>query len=125
MNAKTFQKVGGFSSISLGLIYILAFVVYGGILDFPNKEASETERLAFLSENYLVLSSITFISYVLFGILLAVLVVAIHQRIKHGFPNISLVTSAFGIIWVGLVIASGMIANIGLNSVLEIGIENT
>ena len=124
MNTKTFQKVGGFSSISLGLINILAFVVYGGILDYPSIEASETERLGFLSDNFLMLSSISFISYVLFGILLAVLVLAIHQHIKNGFPNISLVTSAFGIIWVGLVIASGMIANIGLNSVLEIGIDN-
>ncbi|GMN08376.1 hypothetical protein MTsPCn9_09950 [Croceitalea sp. MTPC9] len=124
MKIKTFQKIGGFSSISLGLIYILAFVVYGGILDYPSKEASETERLAFLSDNYLVLSSITFISYVLFGIILAVLVIVMHQRVKDSFPNSSLVTSAFGIIWVGLVVASGMIANIGLNLVLEIGIEN-
>lgn len=124
MNTKTFQKVGGFSSVSLGLIYIIAFVVYGVILDYPSKEATEKERLAFLSDNYLILSSITFISYVLFGILLAVLVVAMHQRIKNSFSNFSLVTSAFGIIWVGLVIASGMIANVGLNSVLEIGIDN-
>ncbi len=124
MNTKTFQKIGGFSSILLGLIYIVAFIVYGAILDYPSKEASESQRLAFLSDNYLVLSSITFISYVLFGILLAVLVVAMHQRVKDGFSNFSLVTSAFGIIWVGLVIASGMIANIGLNSVLEIGIDN-
>jgi hypothetical protein len=42
---------------------------------------------------------------------------------KDDVPNLSIIASAFGIIWVGLVIASGMIANIGLNSVIEIGIE--
>lgn len=123
MKAKGFQKVGGFCSIILGLIYITAFIVYGGILDYPNANATETEKLNFLSDNYLILSIINFISYVLFGILLAVVVISIHQRLKENLPNLSLLASAFGIIWVGLVIASGMIANIGLNSVIEIGIN--
>ena len=123
MNTKAFQKVGGFCSILLGSIYILAFIIYGGILDYPNADATQTERLNFLSDNYLTLSTITFISYVLFGILLAVVVVALHQRTKDNLPNLSILTSVFGIIWVGLVIASGMISNIGLNSVIEIGID--
>jgi hypothetical protein len=124
MNTKTFQYIGGSCSILLGLIYILAFIIYGGILQYPSVDASATERLNFLSDNYLLLSTINFSSYVLFGILLAVLVIALHQRTKDGFPNLSILTSVFGIIWVGLVIASGMIANIGLDAVLKIGTEN-
>lgn len=123
MNTKTLQKLGGFCSISLGLIYIIAFIVYGGILEYPKADATEIERLNFLSDNYLTLSTINLISYVLFGILLAVVVVSIHQKIKDYVPNFSILASVFGIIWVGLVIGSGMIANIGLNSVIEIGIE--
>lgn len=123
MTPQKFQKVGGFCSILLGLIYIIAFIVYAGILEYPNTNATETERINFLSDNYLILSTINLLSYVIFGILLAVLVVSIHQRIKDYMPNLSLLTSVFGIIWVGLVIASGMIINIGLNSVIEIGIE--
>ena len=45
MKTKTLQKLGGFCSISLGLIYIAAFIVYGGILDFPKAGATEIERL--------------------------------------------------------------------------------
>lgn len=123
MNTKTLQKFGGFCSISLGLIYIIAFIVYGGILEYPKADATEIERINFLSDNYVMLSTINLISYVLFGILLAVLVVSIHQKIKDNLPNLSILASVFGVIWVGLVIASGMIANIGLNSVIEIGIE--
>lgn len=123
MTTQRFQKVGGFCSIFLGLIYIIAFIVYAGILEYPNTNATETEKLNFLSDNYLILSTINLLSYVIFGILLAVLVVSIHQGIKDYMPNLSLLTSVFGIIWVGLVIASGMIANIGLNSVIEIGID--
>lgn len=123
MNIKTVQKLGGFCSISLGLIYIIAFIVYGGILDYPKGDATEIERLNFLSDNYVILSTINLISYVLIGILLAVLVVSLHQKIKDNLPNLSILASVFGVIWVGLVIASGMIANIGLSSVIEIGIE--
>jgi hypothetical protein len=123
MNTKTLQKLGGFCSISLGLIYIGTFIVYGGMLDYPKGDATDIERINFLSENYVMLSTINLISYVLFGILLAVVVVLLHQKMKDDVPNLSIIASAFGIIWVGLVIASGMIANIGLNSVIEIGIE--
>ena len=123
MNTKTLQKLGGFCSISLGLIYIIAFIVYGGILAYPKADATDIERVNFLSENYVMLSTTNLISYVLFGILLAVLVVSIHQKIKDNLPNLSILASVFGVIWVGLVIASGMIANIGLNSVIKIGIE--
>ncbi|TVZ14862.1 hypothetical protein [Maribacter sp. MAR_2009_72] len=123
MNTKTLQKLGGFCSISLGLIYIIAFIVYGGILAYPKADATDIERVNFLSDNYVMLSTTNLISYVLFGILLAVLVVSIHQKIKDNLPNLSILASVFGVIWVGLVIASGMIANIGLNSVIKIGIE--
>ena len=69
------------------------------------------------------MSILNLVSYTLFGVLLAVLVLAIHQRLKKYSSNFSKLASVFGIIWVGLVIASGMIANIGLNSVIEIGIK--
>lgn len=123
MELKTLQKTGGVCAILEALIYISAFIVYGGILDYPNANATAVEELNFLSDNYLTLSIMNLISYVLFGILLVVLVLAIHQRLKNFSPILSKLVSAFGIIWVGLVIASGMIANIGLNSVIEIGIK--
>ncbi len=123
MELKKIQKIGGVCAILEALIYIFAFIVYGGILVYPNANASIVEELNFLSENHLTLSILNLVSYVLFGILLAVLVLAIHQRLKNYSPIFSKLASAFGIIWVGLVIASGMIANIGLNYVIEIGIK--
>lgn len=123
MELKSLQKIGGICAILEALIYIIAFIVYGGILIYPNAKASVAEELNFLSDNHFTLSLLNLISYVLFGILLAVLVQAIHQRLKNYSPNFSKLAYVFGIIWVGLVIASGMIANIGLNSVIEIGTD--
>lgn len=120
---KKFQQLGGFCAIIEALIYISAFIVYGAILTFPSSNAGITERLNFLLDNYLLLSIVNFTSYVLFGIVLVVLVLAIHQRLKNYSPIMSNLTSAFGLIWVGLVLASGMIANIGLNHVTQMGIN--
>ena len=123
MELKKIQKIGGVCAILEALIYISAFIVYGGILVYPKANASIAEELNFLSDNHLTLSILNLVTYVLFGILLAVLVLAIYQRLKHNSPIFSKLASTFGIIWVGLVIASGMIANIGLNSVIAIGIK--
>lgn len=124
MELKRLQKIGGACAILEALIYIAAFIVYGGILVYPNANASAVDELRFLSNNYLTLSLLNLVSYVLFGTLLAVLVLAIHQRLKSHSSDFSKLASIFGIIWVGLVIASGMIANIGLNSVIEMGAKD-
>jgi len=118
------QKLGGACAILEALIYISAFVVYGGILVFPSTNASAAERLSFLSDNYLILSTLNLVSYVLFGIILAGLAIAVHQRLQRFAPVFSKFAFVFGIIWVGLVIASGMIANIGLSSVIEMGAKD-
>lgn len=121
MNEQKLQKVGGVCAILEGLIYIVAFITYGAILVYPDANASVNERLDFLAGNHLIFSLLTFTSYILFGILLVVLVVAIHSRLKTYSPLSSQIISAFGIIWAGLVIASGMIDNISLNAVIEMG----
>ncbi len=121
MDANRLQKIGGICAILEALIYISAFVFYGGFLVSPSKNANAVEKLNFLSDNYSSLSIINFVSYVVFGILLAVLVLAIHQRLKSYSPIWTKLASCFGIIWVGLVIASGMIANIGISSVIATG----
>ena len=45
-------------------------------------------------------------------------VAALLESLRHA-PLLSQLASMFGVVWVGLVIASGMIANIGLATVIE------
>lgn len=118
---KNLQKLGGVCALMEAIIYISAFIVYGGVLVYPEKGANASAEWSFLSDNHMLLSLLNLVSYVLFGILLAVLVLAIHQRLKRHAPNFSKLAFVFGVIWAGLVIASGMIANVGLNSILETG----
>lgn len=110
---KGLQKLAGISAISEGIIYIVAFVYFGAFWSYP-VDGSPAEKMAHLSENQLLFSMIYFLMYVVFGVLLAVLVIGLHERLKHTNNPVVTIGSVFGVIWVGLVIASGMISNIGL-----------
>ncbi|WP_371376520.1 DUF4386 family protein [Thalassotalea aquiviva] len=117
------QKIGGISALFEAIIYVSAFVFFGAFWNFPT-DAGAIQKFAYLAENQLILSIVNLIMYVIFGILLAVLVLAIDQRLKRHNPILSQLASIFGVIWVGLVIASGMIANIGLSAVLELSTQD-
>ena len=78
------QKLARISAICEGLIYIVAFVYFGAFWSYP-ADGSAAEKMAHLAENQMLFSMIYFLMYVVFGV-----------------------------VWVGLVIASGMVSNIGL-----------
>ena len=117
------QKAGGVAALLEAIIYVSAFVFFGAFWSFP-ADADSVQKFTFLAENQIILSIVNFIMYVLFGIILAVLVLALHERLKGNAPTLSQIASMFGVVWVGLVIASGMIANIGLAAVLELSTED-
>ncbi|KGJ93366.1 DUF4386 family protein [Thalassotalea sp. ND16A] len=116
------QRIGGVAALSEAVIYISAFIFFGAFWDFP-ANAAAVEKFSFLADNQIILSIVNLTMYVVFGIFLAVLVLALHQRVKNCAPALSQIASVFGIIWVGLIIASGMIANIGLAAVIEISVK--
>ena len=118
------QKTGGVSALFLAAIYISAFVFYGAFWDYPIS-ADDAQKLAFLTSHQAILSIVNLIMYVVFGAFLAALVLALHQRLKNKAPNLSQMASVFGVIWVGLVIAGGMIANVGLGAVIDLSAKNT
>jgi hypothetical protein len=78
------QKLAGILAICEGLIYIVDFVYFGAFWSYP-ADGSAAEKMAHLAENQMLFSMIYFLMY-----------------------------AVFGVVWVGLVIASGMVSNIGL-----------
>ena len=113
------QKTGGVAALFEAVIYVSAFVFFGAFWSSPGG-ADAAQQFAFLAENKTVLSIVNLVMYVLFGIVLAVLVLALHERLKKGAPTLSSLAAVFGVVWVGLVIASGMIANIGLAAAIDL-----
>lgn len=113
------QKSAGLSAIAEGFIYIVAFVYFGVFWHYP-VDASAVEQMTYLAENHVVFSMIYVLIYVVFGVLLAVLVTGLYDKFRHHNNPLATIGSLFGVIWVGLVIASGMITNIGLAQAIKL-----
>jgi len=116
------QKLGGIAALLEAIIYIVAFIIYGAILEYPTNPDT-TQKLAFLRDNELILTMLSFIAYVLFGIFLSVLVLALYQRLKVKAELTSQIAGIFGIVWIALVIAAGMIETIGLPAINKLAIN--
>jgi len=114
----TLQKAGGIAALVEALTYVVGFVVMATLLDPGNTEEwNQTQKLAFVLERKAFFQIWTSLIYVVFGVVLVVLAVALHDRLKTESAVFMNIATPFGLIWSGLVIASGMVANIGLETV--------
>ncbi|GGA70805.1 hypothetical protein GCM10011369_10700 [Neiella marina] len=119
------QKFAGVSAISEALIYIAAFVYFGAFWAYP-ADGTALEKMTYLADNQLIFSMIYFLMYAVFGVFLAVLVVGLYEKLKLNDDPLAKVGSVFGVVWVVLVIASGMLANVGLSyavSLMDVSAE--
>ena len=116
------QKVGGLAALYLAVAYVAAmpyfllFVKYQGVTD-------PVEKLALLVNNHGSMRVMYLISYVIFGIVLAVLALTLYPRLKEGSATLAQVATAVGLIWAFVLVASGMIFNAGMAAV--VGLHGT
>jgi hypothetical protein len=104
-------------------LYVTGFGLFLTILD-PSGYHGHLQQVAFLADKQVASYIANLLIYVVFGVVLVVLALALHARLKDGSPAIMQTATAFGLIWAGLVIASGMIANIGNSTVVALFSEN-
>lgn len=110
------QRMGGLAALLQAAIYVTMFALYGTVLALP-ATTEMAGKLAFLVQHQPIMLFANLLGYVAFGVVLAVLVLALHERLKAKAATLSSLAAMFGVLWVGLVIASGMIANIGVTKV--------
>ncbi len=115
----SFQKAGGIAAMAIAISYIVGFAVYFLILDATDY-VGPVRRVAFLIENQSVMYMANLLIYIAASIFLLILVLALHDRLKDTSPATVQVATAFGVIWAGLVIASGMIFSIGVETVIHL-----
>jgi len=117
------QKLGGIAALIEAALYVTGFGLFLTILD-PSGYEGHVQKVAFLADKQAALYIANLLIYVAFGVVLVVLALALHARLKDGSPAIMQTATAFGLIWAGLVIASGMIAIIGNSTVVGLSGEN-
>lgn len=115
------QQIGAFAALTEAAAYLIGFAI---LIFFLSPEGgddiSATERLVFFLEHKNLYQIWMLIIYVVFGIALGPLVAALHDRMRESSSSGLRFGTLFGYVWVVLVIASGMIANVGLEAVARI-----
>ncbi len=116
---KTLQKVGGISALYMAVAHLIGIVTFLIVLDYLSI-TDPAQKLALNVDKQMVIFSTNLLMYVFFGFALIVLSLALYDRMKSGAPALMQVATAIGIIWAGSLIASGMVANAGLTSVVAL-----
>ena len=68
----------------------------------------------------MIIYTTNLLMYVIFGVLLVVLALALYERLNTASPAIIQTATVIGIIWAGALIASGMVANAGIAPVVAL-----
>jgi hypothetical protein len=112
------QKAGGIAALVGAAAYVVGFAVMVTLLNPGNTEAwTAAQKLSFVLERQSILQVLTILIYVVFGIALVFLTVALHERLNGISRELMKTATPFGLIWAGLVISSGMVGSVGLEAV--------
>ncbi|MCV6630778.1 MAG: hypothetical protein OIF50_13075 [Flavobacteriaceae bacterium] len=112
------HQLGGAAAITEAVLYMIGFVVLFGFLS-PMADAGmdQERRLEFVLSQLGMVQFWNILIYIVFGVVLVVLTTVVKEYLKHSDLLIVKLTPIFGYVWSGLLIASGMVSNIGLESV--------
>jgi len=113
------QKIGGLAALYLAAAYLIGIVLFLFVLDYPNI-VDPAQKVALVVDKQMVIYSTNLILYVIFGVFLIMLALALYERLKAGAPAIMQVATAIGIIWAGSLVASGMVSNAGITPVVAL-----
>lgn len=117
------QKMGGVAALIEAATFVMGFAVFLTVLTpagYFDVGVDPVQKVAILADNQVIVSISYLTAFVVFGIFLVVLALALYERLKAGAPAILQISTVFGLIWAGLVIASGMVANIGIGTAVDL-----
>jgi len=114
------QRLGGIGALIAAGTFVVGLAMFATILmDFVNA-TDPAEAVAFIADNQVALYVWNNIIHVVFGIALVPLVLAIGDRLRSAHSPLARISSVFGLIWAGVIIATGMITNIAYATVSDL-----
>lgn len=118
-----FQKVGGVAALIMAATWLVGFAVLLGVLTpagYYDEGVEAVQRVAILVDNQAIASIGYLVPFVVWGMFQVVLALALYDRLKARAPVMAQTGTAIGLIWAGVVIASGMVSNVGIAAVVAL-----
>jgi hypothetical protein len=113
----TLRTAGGLAALLCAATYLVGFALLVTVLaplGFGTDAIDVAAVIAFAAERPGVLIAWNTTIYVVNALALLVLVVALHRQVAPRAPDAAALAGAMGLIWAGLVLAAGMLANVAV-----------
>jgi hypothetical protein len=116
------HRVGGLAALYLAVAYVVAMPYFLLFVKYPDAK-DPVDKVALLVDHHASMRVIYLVTYVIFGIVLAVLSLRLYSRLKDGAPALAQAATVVGLVWAVVLVASGMIFNAGAAAV--VGLQGT
>jgi hypothetical protein len=113
------RRTSGFAALYLAAALVAAMFYFLIGTNMPSV-TDPREQVQLLVDHQFGLHLMYLIAYVAFGLVLAVLALGLHERLANIAPATSRLAAAVGLIWAGVLVASGMVFIVGMNSVVDL-----
>lgn len=118
------QKAGGVAALYLALAYLAAMPYFLVVVDYPSA-ITVADKVTLVLGNYPSMYAMYLVTYVFFGIALSVLAFALYDRLKAHAPATVRIATAVGLLWSFVLVASGMVFNYGMATVVTLAKTDT
>lgn len=116
---KNLQKFGGVAALYMAIAHMIGIVIFLIVLDYTSI-TDPAQKVALNVGKQMIVFSTNLLMYVFFGFALIVLALSLYDRLKARAPALMQAATAIGIIWAGSLIASGMVSNAGLATIIPL-----
>ena len=113
------QKAGGLAALYLAAAYLLAMPFFLLLVDY-HSAMDPVAKVVSLVTNHGAMQVMYLITYVVFGIALSTLALALYERLKAAAPALMQTATAVALIWAALLVASGLVFNAGMGAVVTL-----
>lgn len=117
------RKLGGFAALYLALAYVAAMPYFLLVSDYE-RATDISGKVAAIVAGYPSMYAMYVATYILFGVVLGVLVLALFERLREGGELYARVATAVGMTWSVALVLSGMVFNSGMDTVMSLAQAN-
>ena len=115
------DRTAGVAALVAAATFVFGIAMFATMLtDYTTGDPTPAESVAFLVDNQAALYIWNLVIFIVFGIALVPVVLALRSRLQSRSPALAQAGGAFGLIWAGLVIAAGMVSNIAIGTVADL-----
>jgi hypothetical protein len=110
------QRTGGIAALYIAAALLAAMPFFLLVVDYLGAETA-ADKVALVVANYASMYAMYLVTYVFYGIALAVLVFTLYDRLQVHAPATIRVATTVGLLWSFSLVTSGMIFNYGMTTI--------